>query len=75
MGFPLVVHLPQLRFAHAIVPAKSLRKGTTMLKTFKVSLNIKQEINADDEEEALGIFWDDFHIAQSEEELADIKEL
>ena len=46
------------------------------MKKYKVVLHIEQEINADDKEEALGIFWDDLHANQSGgEELATVKEI
>ena len=40
------------------------------MKKYIVRLNVKQEINAENEDEALDIFWDDFHRNQAEEENA-----
>ena len=45
------------------------------MKTYKVLLHIEQIINADDEDEALEIFWDDLHENQTYQEQADVKEL
>lgn len=44
-------------------------------KTYKVSLHVEQIIDAEDEEEALAIFWDDLMRNQAEEENADVQEL
>ena len=44
-----------------------------MTRSYAVSLNIKQVIDADNEEEALNIFHDDTMRAWGEEEIADIQ--
>lgn len=44
------------------------RRGAQMtaeLKTYHVILHVEQTINAEDEEEALAIFWDDLHENQA----------
>jgi hypothetical protein len=38
---------------------------TTELKIYHVTLHVEQTINAEDEEEALAIFWDDLHENQA----------
>ena len=43
------------------------------MKTYKVSINCTEEITADTEEEALDMFWDNFHRALAEEELATVE--
>ncbi|MFI5089722.1 MAG: hypothetical protein ACHP7P_06660 [Terriglobales bacterium] len=45
------------------------------MKRFRVWLNVSQEVYADDEAEALDIFWDDFNRLQAEEEHAVVEEL
>jgi hypothetical protein len=45
------------------------------MKLYRIALNVEQVINADDEEEALGIFWDDLMRALADEELSDVEEL
>ena len=45
------------------------------MKLYKVTLNLDTEYRAESEEEALGMFWDELHRTQAEEELADIKEI
>ena len=45
------------------------------IKRYKVSLHVDQVIDAEDAEEALGIFWDDLHRALADEELADVEEV
>lgn len=45
------------------------------LKTYRVSLNVEQTINAEDEDEALGIFWGDLMRSQAEEENATVEEI
>ena len=45
------------------------------MKAYKVSLHVEQIIHAEDEDEALGIFWDDLMRALAEEELADVEEV
>ena len=45
------------------------------MKTYKVLLHVEQIINADDEDEALGIFWDDLHDNLAYGEMADVEEL
>jgi len=52
-----------------------IASGGILMKTYKVVLHVEQIINADDEDEALEIFWDDLHRALAEEELADVEEL
>jgi hypothetical protein len=44
------------------------------MKRYRIALNVDQIISADDEE-ALGIFWDDLLRALADEELADVEEL
>jgi hypothetical protein len=48
---------------------------TKTKKRYKVTLHVEQRIDANDEDEALGIFWDDLHEAAAEEELATIEEV
>ena len=45
------------------------------MKRYKVSLHVTQEINADDIDEALSIFWDDLHINSDGQELAHVEEI
>jgi len=45
------------------------------MKTYKVLLHVEQTIDANDEDEVLGIFWDDLMRNLAEEEMADIEEL
>ena len=45
------------------------------MKRYKISLHVTQEINADDMDDALGIFWDDFHENATTQELANIEEI
>ncbi len=44
-------------------------------KTYKVSLHVEQLIYAEDEEEALGIFWDDLMRNQADGEVAAVEEV
>ncbi len=41
------------------------RKPARQTKTYRVSLQVEQIIYAEDEDEALGIFWDDLHENQA----------
>jgi hypothetical protein len=45
------------------------------IKTYRVSLRVEQTIDAEDEEEALAIFWDDLMRSQAEEENATVEEM
>jgi hypothetical protein len=48
---------------------------TERLKTYRVRLEVEETIAAGDEEEALGIFWDDLMRNQAEEENAIVEEI
>lgn len=52
------------------------RKATrARTKTYKISLHAEQIIYAEDEEEALGIFWDDLMRNLSEQKLVAVEEV
>lgn len=44
-------------------------------KTYRVSVHVDEIIYAEDEAEALGIFWDDFMRRQADEEHAHVEEI
>ena len=46
-----------------------------IMKKYKVSLHVTQEINAKSQDDALGIFWDDFNRNQVDDENAYVYEL
>jgi len=48
---------------------------TDRFKTYRVRLQVEATITAADEEEALGVFWDDLMRSQAEEENAVIEEI
>ena len=52
-------------------------RGATRVrkKTYKVSLHVEQVIHAEDQEEALGIFWDDLMRSFADEEVAVVEEV
>lgn len=46
------------------------------MKTYKVTLHVTAEINADDKDEAIAMFWDDLHTnMEGGEELAIAEEV
>ncbi len=54
--------------------ARTTARTTGELKTYRMSLHVEQTIHAEDEEEALWIFWDDLMRSQADEENATVEE-
>ncbi len=46
-----------------------------LMKKFRVSLDVSEVIFAEAADEALAIFWDDFHMSQSDREQANVVEI
>lgn len=64
------------RAAPGMMSKQSATAGMArQMKTYRVSLRVEQVIYAEDEAEALGIFWDDLMRSQAEEENADVEEI
>jgi hypothetical protein len=49
--------------------------GRLAFRRFRVSLQVTQEITASDEDEALGIFWDDLQRTMADQEVATVEEI